>query len=115
MQHEVTREVFLDFTLGAKIAFYVLVALATATFLWGAWLKIRKYRRGRPDARFGHLVRRIASGLGRSFSNTTVGKRNAGIGVTHALIMWGFTALFIGTAILTVNEDIVGVLRPQWQ
>jgi Fe-S oxidoreductase/nitrate reductase gamma subunit len=44
-----------------------------------------------------------------------VGKRNAGIGVTHALIMWGFTALFIGTAILTVNEDIVGVLRPQWQ
>ncbi len=115
MEQTVTREVFLGFGTAARAVFYVLAFLATATFLWGAWLKIRKYRRGRPDARFGHLVRRIAAGFGRSYANTSVGKRRPGIGVTHALIMWGFTALFFGTVILTVNEDILGILMPRWQ
>jgi Fe-S oxidoreductase/nitrate reductase gamma subunit len=115
MDHEVTREVFLNFGVGAKVTFYVLAFLATATFLFGAWTKVRKYLRGKGDPRFGHLVGRILSGLGRSYANTTVGKRHKGIGLTHALIMWGFTALFIGTAILTVDEDILGVVKPEWQ
>ncbi|MFQ5537388.1 MAG: heterodisulfide reductase-related iron-sulfur binding cluster [Gemmatimonadota bacterium] len=115
MEHDVTREVFLNFSPALKISFYVAAFLATAIFLWGAWLKVRKYSRGRPDARFGHLVRRVLKGLALSFSNVTVGKRRPGIGVTHALIMWGFTALFIGTAILTVEEDILGIVAPQWQ
>jgi len=115
MDTAITREVFLDLSLGAKVVFYVLTTLATATFLWGVWLKVRKYRAGKADPRFARLVSRVVSGLGRSYSNATVGKRHAGIGVTHAAIMWGFTALFIGTAILTVNEDILGLLRPEWQ
>jgi Fe-S oxidoreductase/nitrate reductase gamma subunit len=111
----VTREVFLNLGVGGKITFYAMAFLATAIFAWGAWLKVRKYLRGRPDARFGHLVTRVVKGFGRSYANTTVGKRHTGIGITHALIMWGFTALLIGTAILTVDEDILGIIKPEWQ
>ncbi|MCG6958108.1 MAG: 4Fe-4S dicluster domain-containing protein [Gemmatimonadetes bacterium] len=114
MDQSVTRQVFLGFSEVEKGIFYAMAFFATAAFMWGVWLKVRKYLKGRPDPRFSKLVARLLSGVGRSYANTSVGKRHKGIGVTHALIMWGFTALFIGTAILTVDTDIVPLVGEQW-
>lgn len=115
VQREVTREVFLNFSTVGKIAFYVAAALAMGAFSYGAWLKFRKYRRGRADDRFQFLVKRLGSALGQYVANRTVAKRNVFVGLTHSLIAWGFVALFIGTAILTVDADILGIVYPAWQ
>src|SRR3990172_8998972 len=36
-------------------------------------------------------------------------------GVFHLAVMWGFVVLFIGTAILTIETDIVGIFAPQYR
>ncbi len=112
VQQEVTREVFLNFSTTAKVFFYVVANLAVVAFLWGSWLKVRKYRRGLPDNRFQFLFKRLATAGRQYVANTTVAKRNRGVGLTHSLIVWGFLALFIGTVILTIDEDILGIVLP---
>ena len=47
-------------------------------------------------------------------ANRTVAKRDPYAGVFHAAIMWGFIVLFIGTAILTLESDIIRPLAPQF-
>lgn len=114
VQQEVTREVFLNFSPLAKVSFYVMATVAMAIFGVGAGLRLRKYLRGRREPRFHHLWRRLTRALGQSFAQTTVGRRHRFVGSAHGMLMWGFTALFIGTAILTVDTDIVEVVNPAW-
>ena len=40
-------------------------------------------------------------------------KRDPYAGIFHAAVMWGFIVLFIGTVILTIEADIVGIFAPQ--
>jgi len=59
------REVFRNFPASLIVLFYVLATVAMAISAWGFWLHIRKYRRGRPAARFGHLKARLLSAAGK--------------------------------------------------
>ncbi|MEZ5116593.1 MAG: heterodisulfide reductase-related iron-sulfur binding cluster [Candidatus Nanopelagicales bacterium] len=114
---EETREVFDGFSPAAQITFYVLGTLAILVFLYGAWLRIRKYRRGRPALRgkvIWHNLKHPFSirdkdtvSVGRLAANGTIVKRNHWIGLAHFAVFWGFIALFIGTVILTIDADIV--------
>ena len=97
-----TREVFEDFTITGKVVFYVLANVAIAIFVWGFWRRVAKYRRGRPARR----QKRIDS-LYVIASNSSIAKGNLGAGIAHFFILWGFVTLFIGTVILTIDEDIV--------
>lgn len=97
-----TREVFEDFTITGKLVFYVLSTVAIAIFTWGWWRRVAKYRRGRPARR----QKRIDS-LYVIASNSSIAKRDLGAGVAHFFILWGFVTLFIGTVILTIDEDVV--------
>ncbi len=115
VQQEVTREVFLNFSTTAKVVFYVVANAAIIVFFWGSWLKVRKYRRGLPDNRFQFLFRRLATAGSQYVANRTVARRNPIVGLSHSLIVWGFLALFIGTVILTIDEDILGIILPQYQ
>ncbi len=45
--------------------------------------------------------------VGTIATNSTVAKRDPGTRIAHLLIFWGFITLFIGTVILTIDEDIV--------
>ena len=113
----VTREVFEGLSPEGELAFYVLAALATTIFVAGLGLRLRKYLRGRREDRFGSLggfIRRATGGVAATATNETVRKRDAFAGVFHAAIMWGFIVLFIGTVILTIDTDIVGVIAPQY-
>ncbi len=109
------REVFLGFDTAGKLIFYVLSTIAIALFLWGFYQRIRKYRRGRPAARldFGRFVR----ALGDIASNRTIAKRNRLVGVAHFFVLWGFVVLLIGTTIIAIDEDVIGLAldKPSWQ
>jgi Fe-S oxidoreductase len=117
LDRTVTREVFEGLGAAGELMFYALAAIATFAFTVGLGLKVRKYLRGRSEDRFGSLagfVGRAASGVRAAATNRTVRKRDGFAGLFHAAIMWGFIVLFIGTAILTIDTDIIGVFAPEY-
>ena len=107
-----TREVFAGFGRGSEIAFYVLAALTILVFLYGVYARVRKYRRGRADYRFDHLGARIAHAAQIVARNATVTRKDLYAGLGHLAIMWGFIVLLLGTAILTVDFDVVRPISP---
>ena len=59
----VTRPVFSGIGPVGKAVFYVAGTAAIAVFCWGMWLRVRKYRRGRPAGRWpSHRVRHPPGG-----------------------------------------------------
>ena len=117
LDRSVTREVFEGVGATGEALFYLLAALATLVFFAGLGLKVRKYLRGRHEDRFGSsgsFLSRALRGTFATATSRTVGKRDEYAGPWHAAIMWGFIVLFIGTAILTVDTDIVGILAPDY-
>ena len=114
---DVTREVFEGISSGGEVLFYVLTAVATLVFFVGIGVRLRKYVRGRAKDVIGSplgFAGRVAGSLVDTAANRTVAKRDPYAGVFHAAIMWGFIVLFIGTAILTVESDIIRPLAPQF-
>lgn len=113
----VTRQVFEGVGSTGELVFYLLTALVTVVFLAGLGLRARKYLRGRHEDRFGSpddFLGRTLRGLFATATSRTVGKRDEYAGIWHAAIMWGFIVLFIGTAILTIDTDVVGLLAPDY-
>ena len=109
------REVFRNFPAPLIAAFYLLSALAILVFCYGAWLRILKYRRGRPADRTAHLWRRLGGAAAAIGSHSTLTNRNVATGVAHFGIFWGFVALFIGTVIIMIDYDMVRLVNPAWQ
>ncbi|MDN5854337.1 MAG: (Fe-S)-binding protein [Actinomycetia bacterium] len=117
---EVTRPIFEGIGPVGEIVFYVLATAGIATFGYGVWRRVRKYRRGRPAGR-GPAIR--AALIGRPLggvtsrgdhhsvaavaSNVTIGRRARAVGLAHFGVFWGFIVLFIGTVILTIDYDVV--------
>jgi Fe-S oxidoreductase len=117
LDRSVTRVVFEGLGPTGEAVFYILAAIATAVFVIGLALKLGKYLRGRGEDRFGSLtgfLRRASAGVLATATSRTVGKRDPYAGVFHAAIMWGFIVLFIGTAILTIDTDLVGIFAPDY-
>lgn len=117
LDRSVTREVFEGLPLEGEILFYVLSLIATTIFFVGLGLRLRKYLRGRREDRLGSLpafIGRAIGGVRATATNETVRKRDSYAGIFHAAIMWGFIVLFIGTVILTIDTDIVGIIAPEY-
>ena len=114
---DVTREIFEGISPGGETLFYVLTAIATVIFFVGIGVRLRKYVRGRGQDVVGSplgFVGRAVRSLVDTAANRTVAKRDPYAGVFHAAIMWGFIVLFIGTAILTVESDIIRPFAPDF-
>jgi Fe-S oxidoreductase/nitrate reductase gamma subunit len=109
------REVFRNLGLPAVALFYLLGALAIVVFCGGAWARIRKYRRGRPSPRLRLAWERMLGGLAAIASHSTLRKRNAGTGLAHFAIFWGFAVLFAGTVIIMIDYDMVRLVNPAWR
>lgn len=103
-----TRQIFEGSTTIGKLIFYALSTAAVLAFAWGWWKRLAKYRRGRPAKR----QKRIDA-LYTIASNSSIAKRDRSAGVAHFLILWGFVTLFLGTVILTIDEDIVRLISRQ--
>ncbi len=114
---DITREIFEGISTEGEILFYALTAVVTVIFFIGIGTRLHKYARGRRQDVVGSPLRFLAR-AGKSTVDTalnrTVAKRDRYAGVFHAAIMWGFIVLFIGTAILTLESDIVRPLAPQF-
>ena len=109
------REVFRHFPPTLVVAFYLLSALALVVFVYGAWRRLAKYRAGRPAHRWGHGGERLWRAARTLASHATLRKRNPLAGGAHALVFWGFAALFVGTVIIMLDYDMVRLVNPAWR
>ncbi len=70
-------------------------------------MQIRKYRRGAALILEGSLWSRAGDMLGKVLSHRTVDRRDHAAGGAHRLIFYGFGLLFLGTATITLQYDIL--------
>ena len=103
----VTRILFETFSAAEVRLFYGLGFVASAIFCWGVFVQIRKYRRGAALALDGSLWARLLAMFTVVLSHRSIDRRDAAAGVAHRLIFYGFTLLFIGTATITLEYDIL--------
>ena len=99
------RDTFWNVPFWAQVLLYVGAIAALATFAYGMWQRIRLWRAGGPEDRFDRIPDRVklvakhALGQVRTLSQ-------AYPGVMHAIMFWGFLALFMGTVLATIDYDI---------
>jgi Fe-S oxidoreductase len=104
---EITRVLFENFQPQAIHLFYAIGYLAIAVFIYGVYVQIRKYRRGRPDGSWNELFHRFVEMVKTMATHRTLVRRDKSAGRAHGLIFFGFVLLFIGTATITLEYDIL--------
>ncbi|EMR13502.1 hypothetical protein MPL1_04642 [Methylophaga lonarensis MPL] len=104
---DVTRILFEGFQPQAIYLFYVLGFTSIAVFAYGVYVQIRKYRRGQPDASWGHFWTRFVDMFKTMMTHRTLKRRDKSAGRAHALIFFGFVLLFLGTATITLEYDFL--------
>src|SRR6202047_3236021 len=106
----VTRVLFEEFAPAAVAAFYAIAFAAVTVFCFGVYVEVRKYRRGCAADVGGHLLARLQAMIGTVLSHRTIAHRDRAAGAAHRLIFYGFVLLFLGTATITLDYDILGPL-----
>jgi Fe-S oxidoreductase len=104
---QVTRILFEGFSSPAIALFYLVGFAAIGVFCWGTWVQIRKYRRGQPLGSTLALVPRFLDMCRTVLSHRTIARRDPAAGRAHRLIFFGFVLLFLGTATITLDYDVV--------
>jgi Fe-S oxidoreductase len=87
-----------------SIFLYGLALIVSVVMAWGILRDIARWRKGKPDARIDQIPARVGEFLVQLFGQKKV-LRDRRPGIMHALIFFGFLALFIGTDIIAVEED----------
>jgi Fe-S oxidoreductase/nitrate reductase gamma subunit len=103
----VTRILFEAFPTAEVRLFYVFGYTAIAVFLYGVYVQIRKYRRGAALELEGSIWSRLIDMTVKVLDQRTVARRDAAAGGAHRLIFYGFALLFLGTATITLQYDIL--------
>jgi Fe-S oxidoreductase len=107
--HRITRILFQDFPSWMVALFYGIAIVAVAVFAWGVFVQVRKYARGQRDANLWILARnRISHTIRAILGHGAIRRRDQVAGGVHAVIFYGFTLLFVGTATVTLQYDILG-------
>ena len=103
----VTRILFEAFPTAEVRLFYVFGYSAIGIFCYGVYVQIRKYRRGAALELEGGLWSRCADMVAIVLRHNTIARRDAAAGAAHRLIFYGFVLLFLGTATITLEYDIL--------
>jgi len=90
-----------------QILLYVALAVALAVFGYGLYRRVRLWKQGQPSLCFDHPGRRLRNVAQYVLAQAKVA-REAYPGLMHIAIFAGFVILFIGTALIFINDDIVG-------
>lgn len=105
---QVTRTLFQDFPAWMPLSFYLIGFAAIGIFIYGTYIQVRKYRRGKTaDWSFSSLWSKLQEMAVTVFSHRTLTRRDKPAGRSHAQIFYGFALLFIGTSIITLEYDIL--------
>jgi Fe-S oxidoreductase/nitrate reductase gamma subunit len=104
---EAGREIFDGFPELVKIAFYTAATIAVTVFALGTALRIRRYMGSRKASRADRLLSRIwRATKDITLMGSRIRKDDPYAGLAHDLLLWGFGILFIGTVVLTIEEDL---------
>ena len=88
-----------------KEIFYFLFFISLIFFVYGFYLKIKRWSAGKPADYSGYSLSGIVRMFKRSFLHKGWGKNKAVV-FAHILVFYGFFALWIGTDILTVQDKM---------
>lgn len=88
-----------------KEIFYTLFFISLLVFIYGFYLKIKNWARGKPKNNFDNIPKRFWRMFAGSFLHKGWGK-NKIVVLAHILVFYGFFALWIGTDILTVQDRL---------
>lgn len=83
---------------------YLLAISSIAVMSYGIWRDVRRWGLGRPERRDTQLLARLGDFVQQVFGQKRV-LRDRLPGIMHAMIFYGFLALFIGTDIIAIEED----------
>ncbi len=108
---EFTREIYWNVGHGLTTLapMYLLALAALSVLAYGAFRRIRIYKLGQPLNRTDQPVTRLAAMLRNILLQTRV-LRVKGPGIAHAIFLWGFVLLFIGTSLIVVQADFTDLL-----
>lgn len=102
-----TRELFWNLSPSIVGLFYLIGFAAILAFAVGLTRHILRYRRGRPSefridwrAGFWRMLDDVVT-------HRTLARRDPFAGLAHRLIFFGFATLFVGTALITLDYDIL--------
>lgn len=105
---DVTRVLFENFPSWAIGAFYVIGFSAIAIFIYGCYIQYRKYARGQSLRKtLPTMAERLRAMVVTVGTHRTLRRRDKAAGSAHALIFFGFALLFLGTATITLEYDII--------
>jgi len=99
------RDTFWNVPGWAQIALYIGGVIAIAIFTYGMWQRVLLWRRGLPENRWDRIPERIGRVLTHALGQVRT-LSQAYPGVMHAIMFWGFLALFMGTVLATLDWDI---------
>ena len=99
------RDTFWDVPGWAQVGIYVGGAIAVAIFAYGMWQRVQLWRAGGPEARLDRIPERVRLVAKHALGQARV-LTQAYPGIMHAIMFWGFLALFIGTVLATIDYDI---------
>ncbi len=103
---ETTREIYWNVGHGVVWPMYALSVVAVAIFAWGFCRRIRVYRLGKHLNRRDHVLRRLWLTLRNSLAQWRVLLVPAP-GIFHSVLFWGFSLLFLGTALIMLQIDVI--------
>jgi Fe-S oxidoreductase/nitrate reductase gamma subunit len=99
------RDTFWNVPMWARVFVYVGGTAAVAVFAYGCWRRLAVWRQGKPERRTDRIPERITLVLTQALGQART-LSQAYPGVMHAIVFWGFLALFIGTVLATIDYDI---------
>jgi Fe-S oxidoreductase len=110
-----TREIFEHMSPLSVAVFYFLAAVALGLFAYGLWLRVRKYRSGRPADCWNGFWQRAIPVVLTMAAHSTLKKRDRFAGIAHWLMFWGFVMLFLGSLVIAVDHDVLRPISPALQ
>jgi Fe-S oxidoreductase/nitrate reductase gamma subunit len=99
------RDTFWNIPAFVQVALYVGGAVAIGLFAWGMWQRVALWRAGLPEDRLDRIPDRVRLVLTHALGQVRT-LSQAYPGVMHAIMFWGFLALFLGTVLATIDWDI---------
>lgn len=104
---EPVRESFWNMPAVTQWVLYIFLFMALQIFLYGLYRRIRLWREGQPSLRWNRPWRRLWNVIVYALGQVKVANE-ALPGLMHIMIFAGFVVLFAGTALVFLNDDILG-------
>lgn len=92
--------------------FYVVAFLAIGVFIYGVVRRIRRYAAGRRQPVYPDWPKRLVRAFLEVLTSRKIGRRDPYTGISHGFVFLSFAFLFIGTTIIALDQDVLGLISP---